>query len=242
MFTSFERQIPDDLGPGGQRGAARGARTVDATIRMEPEASSIVSTMMEMFDLADAFCKAERLLSLQRTPDQREFHLWYLGEMVRQLAGERPRSWHSPGGGTGTRRRPARLVTRDPLRAHDLARSVARWRARRVAALGDRRGRSPTGRLPWATLRDQRRRGAWCWAPCPSSDAVRRSPTLARFLGPGLLGGFTTVSAMAVETVDLADTGHALLAFAYAAGSLVLCLVAAATGRALVHRLTEAVP
>lgn len=101
MFTSFERQIPNDLGRAVNAARRAGARTVDATIRMEPEASSIVSTMMEMFDLADAFCKAERLLSLQRTPDQREFHLWYLGEMVRQLAGERPRSWHSPGGGTG---------------------------------------------------------------------------------------------------------------------------------------------
>ena len=101
MFTSFERQIPDDLHRAVSAARRAGARTVDVTIRMEPEASSIVSTMMEMFDLADAFCKAERLLSLQRTPDQREFHLWYLGEMVRQLAGERPRSWHSDGGGTG---------------------------------------------------------------------------------------------------------------------------------------------
>jgi anti-sigma regulatory factor (Ser/Thr protein kinase) len=99
MFTSFERHIPNDLGRAVAAARRAGARTVDATIRMEPEASSIVSTMIEMFDLADAFCKAERLLSLQRTPDQRAFHLWYLGEMVRQLAGERPRAWRSGGGG-----------------------------------------------------------------------------------------------------------------------------------------------
>ena len=128
----------------------------------------------------------------------------------------------------------------DTLRAHDLAAvslggalgALLRW------AIGEA---APTTDLPWAT-------GAVNVVGClvlgalPVVGAVRRSPTLARFLGPGLLGGFTTVSAMAVETVDLADTGHVLQAFAYAAGSLVLCLVAAATGRALVHRLTEAVP
>ncbi|KRF35005.1 fluoride efflux transporter FluC [Nocardioides sp. Soil805] len=75
----------------------------------------------------------------------------------------------------------------------------------------------------------------------PVVGAVRRSPTLARLLGPGLLGGFTTVSAMAIETVDLADTGRATLALAYATGTLALCLAAAAAGRVLVHRRTEAV-
>jgi CrcB protein len=82
--------------------------------------------------------------------------------------------------------------------------------------------------------------GCLVLAALPVVGAVRRSPTLARFLGPGLLGGFTTVSAMAVETVDLADTGEVLVAFAYAAGTLLLCLLAAAAGRALVHRRTEA--
>ncbi|WP_107766503.1 ATP-binding protein [Nocardioides terrigena] len=101
MFASYERQVPDEIHRAVRSAGQAGARTVDVSVRMEPEASSIVSTMMEMFDLADAFCKAERLLSLQRTPDQREFHLWYLGEMVRQLSGERPRSWHADGGDTG---------------------------------------------------------------------------------------------------------------------------------------------
>jgi anti-sigma regulatory factor (Ser/Thr protein kinase) len=101
MFASYERQVPDEIHRAVRTADRAGARTVDVSVRMEPEASSIVSTMMEMFDLADAFCKAERLLSLQRTPDQREFHLWYLGEMVRQLAGELPRSWHSAGGDPG---------------------------------------------------------------------------------------------------------------------------------------------
>ena len=36
---------------------------VDMTVRMRPEAAPILSTMLEMFDLADAFCRGERLLS-----------------------------------------------------------------------------------------------------------------------------------------------------------------------------------
>ena len=98
LFASYERHVPDDLQRAVRAARRAGARTVDVTIRMEREASSIVSTMIEMFDLADAFCRAERLLSLQRTPDQREFHVWYLREMVRQLAGEGPLAWHSDGG------------------------------------------------------------------------------------------------------------------------------------------------
>ena len=98
LFASYERHVPDDLQRAVRAARRAGARTVDVTIRMEREASSIVSTMIEMFDLADAFCRAERLLSLQRTPDQREFHVWYLREMVRQLAGEDPLAWHSDGG------------------------------------------------------------------------------------------------------------------------------------------------
>lgn len=52
------------------------------------------------------------------------------------------------------------------------------------------------------------------------------------FLGTGVLGGFTTYSAFMTGTVGLwADAP--LLAFAYAAGSLVLGLAAAAAGLAI---------
>ncbi|MBO0980935.1 CrcB family protein [Microbacterium sp. SD291] len=49
------------------------------------------------------------------------------------------------------------------------------------------------------------------------------------FLGTGMLGGFTTYSAFMTGTIAL-WTDAPLLAFAYAAGSLVLGLVAAAVG------------
>ncbi len=90
MFASYERQLPRDATLAIQRALRAGESFIDLTVTVEPEASEILTTMLEMFDLADAFCKAERLLSIQRTPAQREFHIWYLAELIRQIAGEAP--------------------------------------------------------------------------------------------------------------------------------------------------------
>jgi fluoride exporter len=129
-------------------------------------------------------------------------------------------------------------VTRDPLRARDLAAvslggalgALMRWTVGEVGPGGS-----------WSTLAVNVV-GCLVLGALPVVGAVRRSPTLARFLGPGVLAGFTTVSAMAVETVDLADTGQVPIAFAYAAGTLALCLLAASAGRALVRHRTEVAP
>lgn len=93
IFANFERQFPTAFE--SQVGAAlrQGRKTLDVSVRMLPEARSIFVTMSEMFELADAFCRAQRLLAIERTPEQREFHSWLLGELVRQLAGEPPRPW-----------------------------------------------------------------------------------------------------------------------------------------------------
>jgi hypothetical protein len=48
---------------------------------------------VELLDLADAFCREERLLSLARNPEQRRFQTWFLTEFVRQARGEEPLSW-----------------------------------------------------------------------------------------------------------------------------------------------------
>ena len=49
----------------------------------------------------------------------------------------------------------------------------------------------------------------------------------------GVLGGFTTYSAFALETVNLASTGEALRAVLYVLATVALCLLAAFAGRAL---------
>ena len=48
-----------------------------------------------MLELADAFCQAQRLLSLARTPQVYEFQNWLLGEVIGQLGGADPRPWRS---------------------------------------------------------------------------------------------------------------------------------------------------
>ena len=52
-----------------------------------------LSRFIELLDLADDFCRQQRLLSLARTPEQRRFQSWFLCEFVRQAEGEEPLPW-----------------------------------------------------------------------------------------------------------------------------------------------------
>lgn len=56
-----------------------------------------IARLIDLLDLADEFCRQQRLLSLARTADQRRFQQWYLGEVVRQAQGGTPQRW--TGGG-----------------------------------------------------------------------------------------------------------------------------------------------
>ena len=60
-------------------------------------------------------------------------------------------------------------------------------------------------------------------------DAGHRR-ALRLFLGTGVLGGFTTYSAFAVETDDLLRSGQAATALTYAVGTVALGLVASIAG------------
>lgn len=55
------------------------------------------------------------------------------------------------------------------------------------------------------------------------------------FLATGVLGGFTTFSAFALDAVALWQRGEALTAAAYAAGSVVLSIVGFLAGMALMR-------
>lgn len=93
MFANFERQFPDTYRDQIRAAETMGLRRVDVVFPMVREAGPVFVTMTEMFDVADAFCRAERLLSIARTPSQRALHNWLLGELVHQLDGAVPQRW-----------------------------------------------------------------------------------------------------------------------------------------------------
>ncbi|GAA1915848.1 ATP-binding protein [Nocardioides hwasunensis] len=93
MFASFERQFPATYREQLLDAEARGLPRVDVTFPMMRESAPILVTMTEMFDVADAFCRAERLLAMARTAPQRGLHNWMLGELIHQLDGASAQPW-----------------------------------------------------------------------------------------------------------------------------------------------------
>lgn len=59
---------------------------------------------------------------------------------------------------------------------------------------------------------------------------------LRPFLGVGILGGYTTFSTYATETLDLVTTGHPFTGLSYALGTVLASLLAVYTG----HEITRA--
>jgi CrcB protein len=78
--------------------------------------------------------------------------------------------------------------------------------------------------------------GSFALALLPALGAVRSSPLLTAGLGPGLLGGFTTLSAYAEQARALFAEGRVVLAVSYTAGTLAACLL----GVALASQLSSA--
>jgi len=70
---------------------------MDLTITIPRSAGDDFQRFIELLQLADAFCRQERLLTLARTPDQIAFQTWMFGEFVRQARGATPMRWRVPG-------------------------------------------------------------------------------------------------------------------------------------------------
>ena len=94
---------------------------------------------------------------------------------------------------------------------------------------------APDSLFPWPTL-GINVVGALLLGLLPALVVVRHSRRIALLLGPGVLGGFTTVSAWAGQVRALADSGHVALAGAYLAVTLAAGLGAAALGQQIAHR------
>ena len=88
------------------------------------------------------------------------------------------------------------------------------------------------GHFPWVVLVINVT-GSALLAAVPLVPAARRVPWVAVFLGTGILGGYTTMSAASVDTFTLLDEGHPALALAYSLGTLAAALLAVQAGRAV---------
>ncbi|MCD6641114.1 MAG: CrcB family protein [Nocardioides sp.] len=125
-------------------------------------------------------------------------------------------------------------MTRRPLTAADLAfvgagaaaGALLRWGIDTL---------SPATTVPWDVVAINVV-GAFALGALPLLPGVRRSHRLALLLGPGLLGGFTTVSVWAEDVRGLAASGHALAAALTLGITLAAGLLAAHLGRRVSHR------
>jgi CrcB protein len=80
---------------------------------------------------------------------------------------------------------------------------------------------------PWTTLAINVA-GSFLLALLPGMAVVRRHALLPPALGPGLLGGFTTLSAYSEQSRVLVADGRPAVAATYVVGTLVACLLAVA--------------
>ena len=94
LFASLDRQLRDGVGVEQIDAAlAQGQTSADLVVHMARSQASTLMRFVELLDLADAFCREERLLSLARNPEQRKFQTWFLSEFVRQANRQPPLSW-----------------------------------------------------------------------------------------------------------------------------------------------------
>jgi anti-sigma regulatory factor (Ser/Thr protein kinase) len=94
LFGSLERDLRDGIGAAQiEQAMQSGVATADLHVAMPRQTAATIGRFIELLDLADAFCREERLLSLARTPEQQRFQGWFLNEFVRQQKGEAPLAW-----------------------------------------------------------------------------------------------------------------------------------------------------
>ncbi|MCX6398991.1 MAG: ATP-binding protein [Propionibacteriales bacterium] len=98
-FDALERPLRANMGREQVDTAhADGRSAVDLRLRMPREAARQIGGLVDLLDAADEFSRAQRLLTAPRTPAQRAFQIWFLGEFRRQSAGAPPVSWQGSAG------------------------------------------------------------------------------------------------------------------------------------------------
>ena len=101
FFSALARDFRWQMGGEALREAlVAGRRRLDLDVKASADSGARFARLIELYELADAFCRNERLLTLARSPEQVVFQTWMFGEFVRQSAGEDPMPW--PGDGPVT--------------------------------------------------------------------------------------------------------------------------------------------
>ena len=97
FFSALARDFRWQMGGEVLREALRAGKTrLDLDVKASVESGARFARLIELYELADAFCRNERLLTLARSPELVAFQTWMFEEFVRQTAGEEPKPW--PGG------------------------------------------------------------------------------------------------------------------------------------------------
>lgn len=87
---------PFSLGLGGDeivRAQDAGLVTTDLRVCMSRSHARSLDRFVDLLELTDEFCRAEKMMSLARTPRQRAFQNWFLSELVSQADGADPHPW-----------------------------------------------------------------------------------------------------------------------------------------------------
>ncbi|WP_460812289.1 ATP-binding protein [Nocardioides salsibiostraticola] len=94
LFGSLEGRLRRDLATDQVETARReSAEHVDLSVRLSSARVVRVRQLSELLDLADDFCREQRLLVLGRTAEQVRFQQWLLGQYVDQAAGLPAQPW-----------------------------------------------------------------------------------------------------------------------------------------------------
>src|SRR4029079_2877946 len=76
LFSSLDRQLREGIGVEQIDDAlSQGMESTDLVVHMPRATATTLMRFVELLDLADEFCREERLLSLARGSEQREFQV-----------------------------------------------------------------------------------------------------------------------------------------------------------------------